>query len=150
MELRAELCPPEVAPERIAELCAAIEAVERLLERGAAADAAIAAFNAETGHNYQARDFACYWESQSIEAFALQAARPARPRVADVTRDELVEIVRRVKAVDADEEYYVRLLETNVAHPAVIDLIYHPPSELANASPEAIIDAALSYRPVEL
>jgi len=32
MELRAELCPPEVAPERIAELCAAIEAVERLLE----------------------------------------------------------------------------------------------------------------------
>ncbi|GAA2325795.1 hypothetical protein [Dactylosporangium salmoneum] len=150
MELRPELCPPPVAPERVAELCAAIETIEELLERGEPADAAIAAFNAGTGHGYATDDFRTYWTSRDVEDFALEAARPAFPKVADVTRDELIEIVGRIQAAGDDVDYYVLLLITNVPHPRVTDLIFHPPAELADASPEAVVDAALSYRPIAL
>ncbi|MEU5941931.1 hypothetical protein ABZ807_22720 [Micromonospora sp. NPDC047548] len=77
MELRPELCPPVVGPQRIAELCSAIEAIARMLERGESANAAIAGFSAETGHDYAADHFLTYWKSRNIEDFALEAARPA-------------------------------------------------------------------------
>ncbi len=63
MELRSELCPPAVAPQRVVELCAAIETIAGLLECGESADAAIARFNAETGHDYAADHFLTYGES---------------------------------------------------------------------------------------
>lgn len=68
----------------------------------------------------------------------------------DVTRDELVEAVRRILAGDTDAEYYFRLFTTNVAHPAASDPIFHPPSDLADVSAEQIVDAALAYRPIAL
>lgn len=150
MELRPELRPPVVGPQRIAEFRAAIEAIEGLLDGGESADAAIDAFNAETGHGYDADYFRCYSESRSIEALALEAARPARPRVANVTRDELVEIVRRIQAAGDDLDYYVRLLQANVVHPGITDLILWPPLEMIDASPEPIVDTALSYQPIAL
>ncbi len=151
MELRPELCAPTVPRQRIAELSAAIERIEKLLETGEPADAAITAFNAETGHSYAAEDFLTYGQSRSVEAFALEAARPARPRVPDVTRDELIEIVRRILAGDLDDqEYYLLLLDTNVPHPGAGDLIFQPPPELEDAPPERIVDAALSHRPIAL
>jgi hypothetical protein len=81
MELRAELCPPMVAPWRIAELCAAIETIAGLLEQGASADAAIAAFNAATGHDYAAEHFLTYRATRDLEDFALEAARPRTAEV---------------------------------------------------------------------
>jgi hypothetical protein len=49
-----------------------------------------------------------------------------------------------------EDAYYLRLLEANVAHPRVSDLIYHPPAGMGEASAEQIIDTALSYRPIAL
>lgn len=150
MELRPELCPPAVPSERTTQLRAAIENIAQLLEHGEPADAPIAAFNADTGHFYAAEHFLTYWESRDLEDFALEAARPARPIVPDITRDELVEIVRRILDVDGDSDYYVLLLKTNVQHPRAEDLIFWPPPELVDAPPERIIDAVLSYRPIAL
>ncbi|WP_327406271.1 hypothetical protein OG194_43695 [Streptomyces sp. NBC_01288] len=53
----------------------------------------------------------------------MKAARPAYPRVPDITRDELVEAVRRVLAGATGTEYYLQLFTTNVARPAASDLI---------------------------
>lgn len=139
-----------VGPQRITELCAAIETIARLLERGEPADSAISGFNAETGHDYDAVQFLTYWTSRNVEDFALEAARPARPKVANISRDELIEIVRRIQAADDDIDYYVLLLVTNVLHPRVTDLIFWPPPELVDASTAAIVDAALNYRPIGL
>jgi hypothetical protein len=151
VELRPELCAPAVPSQRIAELCAAIDRIEELLQNGDPADGAIAAFNAETGHEYAMEHFHCYWESYDIEDFALEAARPAWPKVPDVTREELMEIVRRIVVGDLkDQAYYLHLLDTNVVHPGVVGLIFHPPAELVGASPERIVDATLSYRPIAL
>ncbi|MEU7876377.1 hypothetical protein [Dactylosporangium sp. NPDC049140] len=150
MELRAELTPPVVSSTRIEQLCAAISTIEELLESGADASADIAAFNEDTGHKYEPYHFMTYSSSRNVEDFALQAARPAWPKVPDVNRDELVEIVRRIQAMDNDMDYYLLVLETNTVRPGVSDLIYWPPPHLVDASAEAIVDEALRYRPTAL
>ncbi|GID97609.1 hypothetical protein ACFQFC_23855 [Amorphoplanes digitatis] len=150
MELRPELCPPAVSSERVAQLRAAIEDIAQLLECGEPADAAIATFNADTGHSYNAEHFLTYWESRDVEDFALEAARPSRPKVPDITRDELVEIVRRILAAEDASDYYLLLLTTNVPHPRVGDLIFRPPPDLVDAPPERIVDTALSYQSITL
>ncbi len=80
----------------------------------------------------------------------MDAARPARPRVADITRAELVEIVRRLLSADPEYTHYLRLLTANVAHPGVSDLIFRPSDDLQGASAEESVDEALRYRPIAL
>jgi len=140
-----------VSRQRLDELCAEVERIADLLEtRPEAAGEAIEAFNAMTGHDYVPLDFAEYWGIRSLEEFGTQAVRLARPVVADVTRDELVEIVRRLLTVSPESDYYLRLLEANVSHPRVSNLIFHPSDDLQDASAEQIVDAALTYRPIAL
>ncbi|MFF3160089.1 hypothetical protein [Streptomyces sp. NPDC057910] len=86
MDLRPELLPPSVSRQRLDALCAEVERIADLLEtRREAAGEAIVAFNGMTGHDYEALDFAEYDGSRSLEEFAREAARPARPVVADIT-----------------------------------------------------------------
>ncbi|MFB6857427.1 hypothetical protein ACFCWV_33770 [Streptomyces sp. NPDC056341] len=151
MDLRPELLPPPVNRQRLDELCAEVERIADLLEaRRQAADEAIIAFNAMAGHDYEALDFAEYEGSRSLEEFAREAARPARPAVADTTREELVEIVRRLLLADSESDYYLRLLEANVPHPRVSDLVFHPSDNVRGVSADQIVDEALTYRPIAL
>ncbi|WP_330462085.1 hypothetical protein OIB37_35055 [Streptomyces sp. NBC_00820] len=151
MDLRPELLPPPVSRQRLDELCVEVKRIADLMEAGAEmADEAIAAFNAMTGHDYVALDFAEHDGSRSLEEFAREAARPARPVVADITRDELVEIVRRLLMAASESDYYLRLLEANVSHPRVGDLVFHPSDNLQGASAEQMVDEALKYRPIVL
>lgn len=137
--------------QRLEELCAEVVRIADLLTVSPeAAGEAIAAFNAMTHHDYVALDFAEYDGSRSLEEFATEAARPARPVVADVTRDELAEIVRRLLTASPESDYYLRLLEANVSHPRVGDLVFHPSDDLEGASAEEIVDEALKYRPIAL
>lgn len=143
MDLRPELLPPPVNRQRLDELCAEVERIADLLEaRRHAADEAITAFNAMTGHDYKALDFAEYEGSRSLEEFAREAARPARPAVADTTREELVEIVRRLLLANSESHYYLRILEANVPHPRVSDLVFHPSDNVRGVSAEQIVDEA--------
>ncbi|MCT9089847.1 bacteriocin immunity protein [Streptomyces sp. ASQP_92] len=149
MDLRPELLPPPVSRQRLDELSAEVGRIAGLLEAGSdAASDAIAAFKAMTGHDYDALDFAGYDGSRSLEEFAREAARPARPRVADITREELVEIVRRLLTADPEIDYYLRVLEANVPHPRVSDLVFHPSDAQQEVSAEGIVDEALTYRPI--
>ncbi|MFF2517834.1 hypothetical protein [Streptomyces sp. NPDC058086] len=151
MDLRPELLPPPVSRQRLDELSCEIDRIADLLTvRPEAADKAIRAFNAMTGHDYVAFDFAHYHGSSNVEEFAKEAARPTCRRVADITRDELVEIVRRVLVASPETDYYLRLLEANVLHPGVSGLIIHPPEDQQDASAEEIVDEALRYRPIAL
>lgn len=151
VNLRPELLPPPVSQQRLDELSREIDRIADLLaDHSEEADEAIRRFNARTGHAYVAYDFAEYYGSRSLDEFAREAARPARPRVADITRDELVEIVRRLLAADPEGDYYLRLLEANVPHPGVSDLVFHPSGGIQHASAEKIVNAALNYRPIAL
>ncbi|WP_246040748.1 hypothetical protein [Streptomyces cadmiisoli] len=149
MDLRPELLPSPVSRQRLDELSCEIHRIADLVTASSEdADEAIQAFNEATGHDYEAFDFAHYSGSRSVEDFAAEAARPARPQVADITRDELVEIVSRVLAASPESDYYLRLLEANVLHPEVSSLILHPPEGLEGACAEQIVDEALRYRPL--
>lgn len=143
--------PPSVSRQRSDELCRAISRISDLVLSGAGnADEEIRAFNASTGHDYGAPDFAEYDGSRSLHDFAREAARPPRPRIADITVDELVGIVRRILHGDPESDHYLALFEANVRHPRARSLIHQPPAELRGASAEEIVDAALAYRPIAL
>lgn len=149
VDLRPELLPPPVGRQRLDELCVEIERIAELLEAGSeTAGEAIAAFNETTGHGYVALDFAEYDASRNLEEFAREAARPARPMMTDITRGELIEIVRGLLMATPESDYYLRLLEANVPHPRVSDLVFHPSDDLHDASAEQIVDEALKYRPI--
>ncbi|MEV6393442.1 hypothetical protein AB0M39_01420 [Streptomyces sp. NPDC051907] len=140
-----------VCRERLDELSGEIARIAGLLAGGSGdADQAITAFNAMTGHAYGALDFAEYEGSRSLEEFAREAARPARPPVADITRRELAEIVRRLREGSLESDYYLRLLEANVSHPRVGDLVFSPPDGLRDVSEEEIVGEAVQYRPIAL
>ncbi|MGW2744083.1 hypothetical protein [Streptomyces sp. NPDC001450] len=146
---------PARAGRALAELGEEIKRIERLLSEDAEAGRrAVDAFNAATGYAYGPSDFLCRSASRDLEEFALEAARPARPRVPDVTREELTEIVRRILAGcasgDPDTDHYLLVLQTNVAHPRAANLLFHPPAHLADAPPERIVEELLAYRPIAL
>ncbi len=130
MDLRAELLPPAVTLDRIAVLVTEIEQITELIFHGKRdmAAAAIAAFNANTGHTYSTIDFAEYHGWRSLHDFAEEAAWPAWPKVFDITPDELAEIVHRIRSAGPDTDYYLRLFQANVTDPNASDLIFHPPA----------------------
>ncbi|MBV1853895.1 hypothetical protein [Catellatospora tritici] len=153
MDLRPELLPPPVSAERIAELSAEIAHLEDLVLSGdrAVAEAAVAAFNEATGHTCTLWDFVEYDAGRGVAEFALELARPAWPRVPDVTRDELIELVRRIMEEGPDADYYRLLLDTNTVRPGAWGVIYHPPAHLGREpTPEQVVDEILSYQPIEL
>ena len=65
-----------------------------------------------------------------------------------MTREELVELVKKIAAVDGTEEEIdnmLELLKKNVPDPRVSNYIFH-----TNLTPEEIVDKALAYRPIQL
>lgn len=68
-----------------------------------------------------------------------------------MTRDELVRLVERIMAgegeSEADHDTLIDLLERNVPHPAVTDLIYYNEPSLTAGE---VVDKALAYRPIAL
>jgi hypothetical protein len=62
-----------------------------------------------------------------------------------LSREELIEIVRKVMDCEGTEEEidgYIDILEENVPHPEVTDLIFYSQPEL---TPEEVVDQAMAY-----
>lgn len=67
-----------------------------------------------------------------------------------MNRTELIHLVERIMAGEGTEEEQdalVQLLEDNVRHPAVTDLIYYHTPKL---SASEVVDEAMAYRPIAL
>ena len=67
-----------------------------------------------------------------------------------MTREELVELVRKVIEADGAEEEingYIDSISRAVPHPTWTDLIYYANREL---SPEEVVDEAMAYKPIQL
>ncbi len=65
----------------------------------------------------------------SLEYLVRQAARPRPVPVPDVTRAELVEVVRRALPQNGDPEHeaYLEILDANAPVPGASGLIFYPP-----------------------
>jgi hypothetical protein len=66
-----------------------------------------------------------------------------------MTREELIDLVKQITTPKGKTEEEINklidVLERNVPHPAVTDLIFYD-----NLSPEEVVDKALSYKPIQL
>lgn len=65
-------------------------------------------------------------------------------------KEELIELVRKIMCAEGTEEEidkWMDVLEANVPHPEVSDLIFYPKKEM---SPEEIVEEALSYKQINL
>jgi hypothetical protein len=66
-----------------------------------------------------------------------------------MTREQLIELVKKIQMVDGytEEEIHdmVRLFINNVPDPNAYGNIFH-----SDLSPEAVVDKALAYRPIQL
>jgi hypothetical protein len=72
-----------------------------------------------------------------------------------LSRDELIELVKKITAPKNNEEdilNWLEIFERNVPHPEVSGLIYWPNDYGLGDSPSAeeIVDKALSYKPIQL
>jgi len=120
------------------------------LDQGRDIGLRINALNAMTGHEYDLTYFQSFHEHTSIEELVKEASLPAPRHVPDITRDELIEIVRLAMAVDAaDSRYYRNLFDKNVPMSGASGLLdypedWKPGQDLSryNPSPEDIVDRA--------
>ncbi|MFD0999425.1 bacteriocin immunity protein [Ohtaekwangia kribbensis] len=66
-----------------------------------------------------------------------------------MTREELIQLVKDITTPTGKTEEEVNklidILEMNVPHPSVTDLIYYD-----DLTPEQIVDKALTYKPIQL
>lgn len=148
MKLRKELEPVKRTNEFKKMIKSKIEQIESILQNGKAAVREIEEFNQLTGREYDEYYFLNYWRSVSIDDFVDEASNPYPVKVIDITKDELVEIVRRIQDVETfgnDTVYYLEVLEANIMMPSISDLIYD-----SDLSPEEIIEEGLRYKPIIL
>ncbi len=159
-KLRPELTSPPIPEGYLHALQVRIEAIENALETAGHAPELIQEFNQLTGRDFDEDTFRNYWKGVDLDDFAKQAARPKPKACPDVTREELIEVVRRAMPTSGDEdyEYYMEIFDANVAMPDASNLIFYPAEHDLDGesigdydpTPEEIVDQALSYQMLAL
>ena len=79
-------------------------------------------------------------------ALRLSLYEPVKPRL---SREELVAAVRCIMEIEGEEgelEELLDVVQANVPHPSVTDLIYWPPDG-KDLTPEEVVERALAYSP---
>ncbi len=154
MELRPELMPPRLDEAKIA----------RLAKLAAQIDGAnpgqwedqLAEFNREAGTTFAFKDFQGIYGGQEHETWVRNVlSAPFQKRLPDITRPELVELVRRVNLAEGQEHeiyFWLKMLEQNLPDPRVSDLIFWPGEYFGDGdnsrkfTPEQLVDIALSKK----
>jgi hypothetical protein len=156
MALRAELFLKPVSHEHVDRIRGAVNNILSGLHRGEDVGERIKLLTDLTGREYIPSDFEEIEARMSEEDFVCEAALPAARIVPDITRDELIEIVRLAMTVDPqDARYYCDLFDKNVPMPGASSLIHwpedmkdwyrrHPDGSMSdyNPTPEEIVDKA--------
>lgn len=152
MELRPELMPPpldEAKVARLAELASRIDGANP----GQWEDE-LAEFNREAGTNLGFPDFQGIYGGQDHDTWVRKVlAERYQRRLPDITRAELVELVRRVMEAEGTEheiDFWLDMLALNIPDPEVSDLIYWPGEYFGDGdnsrelTPDQVVDIALA------
>ncbi len=125
MDLRPELLPPaldQMKLTRLARLAARLD--------GAApgqADEELAMFNKIAGTSLEVRDFKGISGAEEHEDWVRRLLYQQRLSPdPNLTRGEMIEIVKRVMALTANYDFFLELFLVNCKHPSMTDLIYWP------------------------
>ncbi|MQA39945.1 hypothetical protein [Rugamonas aquatica] len=156
MELRQELTPPQLDEQLVDRLAQLADAID-----GNPSQAQCAEFNKLAGTELPVNFFQGVYGSENHTNFVRRVLRKQRIKpVPDVTREELVEIVRRAMKPDRSglHEAYMAVFDCNVPRPHASNLIFYPadydhnsdtwgggkPMNDYDPSPEQIVDWALN------
>src|SRR5438105_4438338 len=127
MQVRPDLLPPVLDEARVARLAELADRIDGAPE--SACDDDLAAFNAEAGTALAWLDFQGIYGGQDHDTWVRQVlAEPFEKRIPDITREELLELIRRVRENDGELHkiaFWLRLLEVNL-DPRISDLIFWP------------------------
>jgi hypothetical protein len=158
MELRPALMPPTLDGPTVARLTKFAEEIdcghpEQTREQ-------LAAFNQEAMTELEFIDFQGIYGGQTHDTWVRKIlAKPYERRVADVTKQELVEMARRVMeddGADHEVEFWLSMLAINIPNERVSDLIFWPDeyfndvSYSQELSPEQVIEIALNDKDILL
>jgi len=82
----------------------------------------------------------------------LKAYKKALLEAKDLSKEELIEITKRILLTDKHQDFYLQLLEKNILDPAISDLIFWPSQRGYDRelSAEEIVEIALNYKPIYL
>lgn len=152
MDKLRDILLPNASQDRIQIVLSKIKEIEDAIGEGKDVRQLIETFNDYTGKNYDKEYFQTYWKSENIEDFARDAAQPVPQKLDDITQEELVEIVERIRNGDDNTEFYLAVLNVNLPHPRISDLIFWPENEgLSDESTsEEIVEVAINYKPMQL
>ena len=154
--MRRELMPPVLDDATVARLARLADQVVDLIEGKGEFRPAMMRFNVEAGTDWTAADFVEGVASVGTREFAKRALTRRPGRVADVTYEELLEVVRRVMEGEGSEseiQFWIDLLQANLPVRSVSNLIYWPwgcpePAGARKATAREVLDAALAGRGV--
>ncbi|WP_339478465.1 hypothetical protein [Pseudomonas fluorescens] len=158
MKLRPVLMPPKLDRALVARLTMLAEEID--CGHHEQTQSQVAAFNREAMTALEFIDFQGIYGGQSHDTWVRKVlATPYERRVADVTKQELVELARRVmEGVGADHEveFWLSMLAINIPNERISDLIFWPDEYFDEAeypqrlSPEQVIEIALKDKDVVL
>lgn len=150
MELRTELMPPALDESMVARLAKLAEEID--CGHPEQTRSQLAEFNREAMTELEFIDFQGIYGGQAHDVWVRKVlAKPYERRVADVTRQELVELARRVMegdGADHDVEFWLSMLEINIPNDRISDLIFWPDEYFDDVnysqelSPEQVIEIA--------
>lgn len=115
--MRKELEFPQIDKDKIAVVG---ELIDAIIDKGTGEyQKELDELNRITGKELDVVEFAEYWSWTSLEMISKQLLIPDPPCIRDLTKEELVEIVRisldnLIKGEDVDLGYYVALLERSL------------------------------------
>lgn len=115
--MRKELEFPQIDKDKIAVVG---ELIDAIIDKGTGEyQKELDELNQITGKELDVVEFAEYWSWTSLEMISKQLLIPDPPCIRDLTKEELVEIVRisldnLIKGEDVDLGYYVALLERSL------------------------------------
>ena len=155
MDLRPELEPEEPSKEKAMELLALIESI---VTSGGNDMLLLQRFTQLTGYRRDMEDFKALRPGSGKHALFQEVKYGQPARLADISRDELVEIASRA-LLNIDKpailNWYALALDRNVVMPSASDLLFFPPGDLPvetvdyEPDPSEIIDRILAYKPSE-
>jgi hypothetical protein len=107
-QLRDEL-KPNATKERIEIVKNKIIEIEDAINHSNDVKLLIENFNELTNRDYDKEYFMTYWNSESIDDFARDAAQPVPNRIDNISKEEYVEIVERLRNADDNAKFYLDL-----------------------------------------
>lgn len=151
--------PPKLDEDRVAHLAKLAAAIDGA--RPGEWEDKLEMFNRLAGTAFGFKDFQGIYGGEDHSTWVRRVLNKRQIRsVPDVTRDELVELVRRAATVGEEAEAYMLVFDANVPRPKASNLIFYPPDYDARTNtwdggrqiceydptPEQIVEWALNHR----